>query len=764
MAPSRFTPEPSETSTKSSKDVRQPLPEKDEITKPRRFAVEPVETSATSSKDPKAEPVKSEPRRFAVEPVETEHKSSKDRGQSDSKPQPRRFAVEPVETEHKSSKDRKASSEQSKPRRFAPQVEEITSRSSKEEKTEHGKPHIKFLPQPVETIYRTRRKSPADEDDVLPKDVGNQRTVRKFAPILIDTASRSRRAGDDGSGLDQSEKTESGHHLHAQEHRRHIRGDKTPADESEDGMELDGPHCLDIPQELRRELAPLDGSAPARRPSVVSTRSHSFRCPELDTIESSESERGSIMSSLSSSPDKGSPITVSDSSFTNGVGGHKHATRKRESVDESFTHYLRQLEAQKAQQRLLRELAADAFPNSDYHEPVQHYMDIDEGSDEMEIEDRPVTYDFEDELLLEMAARRESTAKVNWEQMEMQRHAEQLEQERNAAKSTKKRTEQMTQSPWWNPAQNYGLEKQDEEMRSMRDRARPPMLGNDLVFPRCPSPEPARFDVTQGSTVLRNQMCYLTEHADSQVKDEDEGGLWSAPPEREVTITSAAGSSKGSQDPKRGLWGGFCIRDDSAEHAPPNGLAPHSAFAAPTGLLTPMANEGGYNPFEQSFAVPAPALSPGLGIQTPPTPPRGFGSSANLNRLDGMLNTEQLLDATMEKEYPNSFITQIYNYLSLGYPALARPFDEELSKISRIPIKQLREDDRKAKSLPRGYIRLGPDFEGGGGEGVEEESCVRWQALRLYVREWARQEKDMVPTDQRASQWGTGARRGSWAI
>jgi hypothetical protein len=122
------------------------------------------------------------------------------------------------------------------------------------------------------------------------------------------------------------------------------------------------------------------------------------------------------------------------------------------------------------------------------------------------------------------------------------------------------------------------------------------------------------------------------------------------------------------------------------------------------------------------------------------------------------------MDSMMDIEFPDSFITQVYNYLSLGYPSLAKPFDGELSKISRIPISQLRQDDRKARLAPRGYIRLGSDFEGGGGEGMTEDSCMRWRALKLYVREWARQEKNMVKTDMAGGNWGTSARRGSWAI
>ncbi|TKA82588.1 hypothetical protein B0A55_01373 [Friedmanniomyces simplex] len=734
--PRRFAPEPVETSARSSKDGPQQAPDHGEQSKPRRFPVEPLETTVTSSKihEPEREE-KSQPRRFAVQPVETEHKSSK----SD-KTQPRRFAVEPVETEHKSSKDRAETGDKPVARRFEPQLQEMSATSSKDGRPE--KPgHIRFLPEPVETLHRTNRKARGEDDGNTAGTVAEQ-TPRKFAPILIDTAKRSRRTSDEEVGVQQAHKTESGHLLHAREHRHHIDGDQTPAESDTD---LNGPadsHLLSIPPEMRRHVAPMDGSAPVRRPSVQSQRTHSFRCPELDTIESSESERGSNTSSLSSSPSQGSPITASDSSY---VGGHKHATRIRESVDGNFAQYLLELEAKKAEQRL-RELAEGAFPNTDFHEPVQHYMDRDDESDELEIEDRPVTYDLEEDLLMEMAARRESTAKANWEQAEMQRHHEQLEQERNAARATEKQPKQPSQSPWWNPAAALGLDYQDSEMRSMRDRARPPMLGSDLVFPRCPSPDPARFDVTQGSTVLRNQMCYLTEHAEQDKAEEEDAGLWHPPAElvpRNVTITTAPTSPT---TPKMGLWGGFCV-DDGEVHVSPSGLVPPSG---PTGLLTPKVEH--VNPFEQSFAVPN-GVSVGAGIMTPPTPPRSI-QNGDLGRIDTVLSVEQNLDHMMETEFPDSFITQVYNYLSLGYPSLAKPFDEELSKISRVPIKLLREDDRKAKSMPRGYIRLGGDFEGGGGDGQAEMECMRWRALKLYVREWARQEGNMVHDQSPGGNWG----------
>ncbi|KAK0960869.1 hypothetical protein LTS01_020681 [Friedmanniomyces endolithicus] len=769
--PRRFAPEPVETTKKSSKDGRQTSPHPGERQKPRRFAVEPLETTVTSSKDHK-EGDKSEPRGVAVQPVEAEHKS----GRND-KVQPRRFPVQPVETEHKSSKDRKESDDKPAARRFTPQLQETSAASSKDVTSEMPS-HIRFLPEPMGTIHRTNRKAHGEDEGHRAETLTKQ-APRKFAPVLIDTAQRSRRAGDDEAGIQQAHKTGSGHSLNTREHQLHFRQNQTSAED--DTRSPAGSHLISIPSELRRQLAPMDGSAPVRRPSVQPQRTHSFRCPELDTIESSESERGSNASSLSSSPSQGSPITASDSSSYPFTGGPKHATRSRESVDENFSQYLLQLEAKKAEQRL-RELAEGAFVNTDFHEPVQHYMNRDDDSDEMEIEDRPVTYDFEEdmELLAEMAARRESTAKANWEQEEMQRHHEQLEQERNAARVTDKPQPQPSQhSPWWNPAAALGLDYQDSEMRSMRDRARPPMLGADLIFPRCPSPDAARFDITQGHTALRNQMSYLASQA-SLTKTSDSsaagavGSLWQPrtaadPAPRTVTVITAPTSPK---TPTKGLWGGFCV-DDGEVRVSPSGL---TAPPIPTGLLTPRA-ERRSNPFEDPFAS-TPHTSPensagdsGVATPTPgpapPTPPRSI-QNGDLARLDSVLSAEEALESLIESEFPDSFVTQVYNYLSLGYPALAKPFDEELAKISHVSILELREDDWKMRAGEgKGYIRLGEDFEGAGGEGegVVGVGCGRWRALKLYVREWARQDGRMVhDLGAGGGNFGTEARRGSWAI
>jgi hypothetical protein len=109
--------------------------------------------------------------------------------------------------------------------------------------------------------------------------------------------------------------------------------------------------------------------------------------------------------------------------------------------------------------------------------------------------------------------------------------------------------------------------------------------------------------------------------------------------------------------------------------------------------------------------------------------------------------TEETLDDTL--------VTQVYNYLSLGYPAVACDYDEELSKISMIPMQELRKDD----SLPtsRGYIRLNDDevFDG-----VTEEMCARWKALKLYIHEWGRQRPGML----KMPETGAPPRKGSWGM
>lgn len=123
------------------------------------------------------------------------------------------------------------------------------------------------------------------------------------------------------------------------------------------------------------------------------------------------------------------------------------------------------------------------FPNSDFHEPVTHYVDEEETESEHSVEDRPSTWEGHEDEEYTRKARRDST-KISWEQLEMQRHHERMEQERQANKTTaKQHTKQASQGPWWNPGLPAGVAPVDRDFRDMQTRARPPMLGEDLTFP-----------------------------------------------------------------------------------------------------------------------------------------------------------------------------------------------------------------------------------------------------------------------------------------
>jgi len=126
-----------------------------------------------------------------------------------------------------------------------------------------------------------------------------------------------------------------------------------------------------------------------------------------------------------------------------------------------------------------------------------------------------------------------------------------------------------------------------------------------------------------------------------------------------------------------------------------------------------------------------------------------------------MVGLEERMDmeTVIEQEFSDEFITQVYNYMSLGYPSVARDFDEELAKAAKVPITDLQQDDNLPRS--RGYIRLGPDNEAK--DGVTEESCARWRALRVYIHDWARQQPSITKTKPMETGW-VAARKGSWAL
>lgn len=594
---------------------------------------------------------------------------------------------------------------------------ETTVRSSRANAQPISEKGRRFKPEPIETTASSSRKRETKKEQVaLPNsstpEVTDKQPPRRFAPQLIETAKRSRKAGDTAPAVLPSDKTEA------------TPGNDAPGVKKTRVQPVPPPSpdhtpVVDVARnplylEIKRAASPQA----LRQFARTRTRSrHSFRVPSLEPIESSDSEATSSRSPSTT------PSASSDHSYM-----YKEATRMRESVDDRVSGYLLELAARAAEKQL-HEQAMAAFPNDDYHEPVQHFIGRDsDGS-------------FTEEV---KRTREGSFNEVNWELIAMQQHREKLEQQQETERERKKKREAElnkpdgpTNSPWGNaaslldsarPRNVIGGYQKDGELDRMRKGARPPMLGKDIKFPRCPSPEPARFDSTQGCDAARIAMCYLSEQSHAAEKGE---GLWCGGKSQPNKVPSLWSNASSRPPSPGGLWAGCCV---GSGITPPRG---------PTGLLTPHKEIG--NPLETPCPTPAMSL-------LPPTPP---ASHADFACIDERL----AIEVTIEEEFGDDFVTQVYNYLSLGYPSIARNFDEELSKIAHIPVAELRQDDHLAKST--GYIRLGEDGNLVNAE-ITEESCTRWRALRIYVKEWARQHPNM--SEGTLGGAGIAVRKGSWAL
>ncbi|KAL1651344.1 hypothetical protein SLS58_000684 [Diplodia intermedia] len=396
-----------------------------------------------------------------------------------------------------------------------------------------------------------------------------------------------------------------------------------------------------------------------------------------------------------------------------------------------------------------------AFPNDEHHEPVAHFLGEEED-------------DSAGETMEEVnEERRESFTKVNWELLAMQKHMEEKQEEGQneekgvkvkkadeptkkniwgepqwGAKSTKSAVaNSSTKAPWGNPFANQRGRPDEQEMKGMQRGARPPMLGGDIVFPRCPSPEPARFDVTQGSEALKNSMCYLTEQS---LPNEPQGLWWH---ERKKEEDKHKEEHKVEAPKPTGL-----SAKEGRRSKPPTMLWSNqgSRSSSPIGLW----NGCCLGPGSREDTKQAGMLTPAIEVaRAPPSPPP---SNPDMASIDDKLAARKAL----EEEFDDAFVTQVYNYLSLGYPSLARKFDDELSKISRIPVEELRQDDELAQA--RGYIRLGED-NNARDAGITEDTCMRWRALRTYIFEWAKQQPRFFHAGYALGGFGVAARRGSWA-
>ena len=614
---------------------------------------------------------------------------------------PRRLLPQPVETSPRSR------------RRFAPEPVETVSKSSrkiKDQTDHHGNPPVRrFLPQPIETSAKVSKQSDdhGDTSDAAPDQFLRQPVescetsteARKFTPQLMETTRRSRKSTDVLPAVRFSDKTDEIAPTDLSLLPKRLRPSPVPPVNSPVASSEHVPQT----SESRFSAAAL---------SKRTTRRHSFRVPELPCIASSESEGAddSKVPSLSTSP----------SAKSDDIEPYRHATRVRESVDDRSAGYLLALAA-KAAERQLREQVLAAYPNEHDYEPVDHFA-VDRDSDGS---------DAEGVGMLERsknAVRHKRDSVAGWDALEMRQHQDKLRKQReerqqdagsnglDRRKSVKGGdTKPTTDRSIAAHGGRKGGERQ--EWQAMRKAASPPMAGEELQFPKCHSPRPTRLDV--GSYFLAKKTSGTSSPA-------ERSGLW----------TPGGGASRHGSN--SGLWMGVCASSVQSTVQSPKPVQ--------SGLLTP--DDERDDPFVVGGIRDGQLL--------PPSPPPSLEGKTSC--IDSVLQLEQEID----KEFSDVFITQIYNYLSFGYPALARKYDEELCKITKIPLEDLRRDDIKTNA--KGYVGA-PEGSGSDVRGMQEGQCERWCALRKYVREWARQQPNMIPREGAANEdWGARARKGSWAL
>lgn len=612
----------------------------------------------------------------------------------------RRFAVEPVETSTRSSKKEEG-----------PKTEDM------EDKKESVPPKRRFVPEPVETTFKSSRLAvnplptpdPTPVSTPLDNPPAEKPTPRRrFVPELIETTKRSKKAGDSKPATlptDKTDLTPGVPNIYTKRKQRpHIAPippDNTPTSSTNS---LHATQILPLPPRRQGSMRPHPNT---RR----STRQNSFQ-PELEAIPSAEN-------SQSDSEDEGTPSLTGSFGSSEDSMMRIQLARTRESCDDRFSGYLLSLAA-KAAEKQLREQALAAFPNETMHETVEHYYDreIEGASDEEAVEGIGLLVVDEPEI---HPLRRKST-EVGWHAKEMQEHQEKLNrlrEEETNHKIAAEATKPTFKDPFWTngmTVKNAALargdgpeEKQkEEELARMRQAASPPMLGGDLKFRMCPSPKATKFESDQRIDVQPNRS--------------DDGG---------------------------GLWGGYCVAEEVGEYLSP------SIDRGPAMIQTPQSERA--DPFSSAFSneLPADGKSPKTNGHHGPE-----GGIRMLAGIDERLKAEvarSKMEEALTEEFDDTFVTQVYNYLSLGYPSLARDFDEELARISRVSIDELRLNDKKKAA--QGHIGL-IDHSAG----TPEQHCARWKALRIYILEWGRQHPSMSNGAMGPQAWGVRARRGSWAI
>ncbi|KAI0472261.1 hypothetical protein F4859DRAFT_504920 [Xylaria cf. heliscus] len=715
-------------------------------------------------------------------------------------------------------------------RRFAPVPIETTFDSYRvaNKKNPHG-PAPEPTPDPSPTTSQSSSTfsptvAPMASDAVQAREP-EKKPKRRFAPQLIETTKRAWRTGQQGPATKPTDKTDitpGTNHIYAPKPKRTHGSSGAPRPGKSGTGGPGGPGCIGSTgspglahatprsddEALARFLTPRRQRSLNARPNTRrSTRTNSYH-PELDTILSSESgnssENDDAEAAAAPALNSGDPA-LSDARSDNGDSWSSRnydLRSRRESCDEEFSGYLLGIAAREAHRQREFEQALAAFPNGMPPQGVEHFFARDNSEDDLQTgDDEPPLRHGPSQLL-----RRKSTD-PGWAVSEMRAHAEKLarmrvetrvslddhgdepgtaslpenslwaatprtprRESRDSAMGSSMGPALSANSPMLFARSSPGHEKpftpppstglraspfeipfafrsggpDDGELGKMRKAASPPMLGADLTFRTCPSPQYTRMEP--------NQPYSQFDRLEKNQRD-----------------------SSGAT----GLWRGYCSSKANKPDAP--------ALHPPDLLRTPGLSWSSADPFASAFG----SSMNGSSAQSP-TWALGRDQTSlhkqTLSELDerilrekGRKEREEVIIA----EFDDAFVTQVYNYLSLGYAATARAFDDELSKISGICVEELRKDDNV--KFGKGFMlemEIGSNYSSSDSSSIdssEDERMIlpsdydngrrsrhkppRWKALKLYVREWARQHPSLNGDDDSGPHaWGVRARRGSWAI
>ena len=729
------------------------------------------------------------------------------------------------------------SSSPSTPRKPLPQPTETTQRRSRKAEaapqshageTGDSKPSQRPLPQNVETTSGSARRpaddgsekssSPSISSRPLPQPVETSDFTskpRRFAPQMVGSSRRSRRNTDTSIGMGEDERTDGGQDEDDWGSRRRNRRQSGEKGELTPRPPINTPACssVNVPQ------LPPESKFSSSKLAEKQQRRHSFRVPDLPSIRSSSGTEEESLPSLTRTPS-------ADSDPTRRSNSHKrkktYPISSRESEDEQVASYLLTLAASAAEKQL-RDQAMAAYPNEQVHEPVDHYaIDRDSSDSDTDIHVGKLggAKAGDDHQRTARGTRgqrheRHRDSGAGFEMAEMRSHQAKLASQRQEARAAgvtepprdrqpEVRKSNVLASSINAPSRPHVYQNENtKEAKAMRRAAAPPMAGRDLRFPKCLSPKQTRVDPHQHPTP-RNR---------TPSNSRQPTGLWctaKSPSQKSSLSSGTAGIGSGG-----GLWMGVNAISAQPGMAVPSlrpGLVtparersdPYSLTTTPSlsrhvsrspspaqSLRASLAMTSVITSPISETAPPSRPFSPPLQLPTPP--PSGPDTTEKRRRKKWRPSDEAL-----KREFPDEFVTQVYNYLSLGYPVVARPYDEEIARITRVDTSTLEKDDEAAAPLPssassppakkevtsapdtrknegvgrdhgdskskppyaRGYVGV-PEGTGADARGASTEPGERWKALRLYIWEWGRQQRgiwEVAPpsSDPRYGQIGEG--------